>query len=318
VSNKKFRSNGKLLLFGEYAVLDGAKALAIPCKKGQTLQIKAHRGSDLIWECFDLNNELWFEAQISLYDFSSIRTSDKKISEFLAKLLKATVRHNTEFLNKWNGFKAVHKLEFHQDWGLGSSSTLINNVANWAEINPFHLHFDVSSGSGYDIACAEADGPIVYQLKEDELHFEEIDFDPSFLEHVNFLFLGNKQSSSSAISHYSKAVKQRQLLAAKVSELTERVLTTTSLSDFMQVIEDHENLLAKEIGMQRVQQERFPKFEGVVKSLGAWGGDFAMVVSAKPFEDVNAYFKNLGYSTLIPYYDMLYSTSIKKPVLKKA
>ena len=63
---KLFKSHGKLLLFGEYAVIDGAKSLAIPCKKGQSLEIKPHRGSDLIWECYDHNDELWFEAQIYL------------------------------------------------------------------------------------------------------------------------------------------------------------------------------------------------------------------------------------------------------------
>ena len=108
---KIYRGNGKLLLFGEYAVLDGAKALALPTFRGQVLEIKPHRGSDLIWEAYDENNELWFEAQISLYDFSSIRTSDDKVSRFVQKLLKGAVRYNTEFLNNWNGFKVIHRLE---------------------------------------------------------------------------------------------------------------------------------------------------------------------------------------------------------------
>ena len=33
-------SNGKLLLTSEYGVLGGAKALALPCKKGQNLEFK--------------------------------------------------------------------------------------------------------------------------------------------------------------------------------------------------------------------------------------------------------------------------------------
>ena len=67
------------MLTGEYVVMDGAKAIALPCKKGQTLEVKALRGSDLVWESFDEHGDLWFEAQISLYDFSSIRTSDEDI-----------------------------------------------------------------------------------------------------------------------------------------------------------------------------------------------------------------------------------------------
>ena len=38
---KTFYSNGKLLLTGEYVVLDGATALAIPTKYGQYLEISA-------------------------------------------------------------------------------------------------------------------------------------------------------------------------------------------------------------------------------------------------------------------------------------
>ena len=34
---KTFYSNGKLLITGEYVVLDGAKALALPTKYGQNL-----------------------------------------------------------------------------------------------------------------------------------------------------------------------------------------------------------------------------------------------------------------------------------------
>ena len=37
---QNYYSNGKLLLTGEYVVLDGAKALAVPTKFGQLLNIK--------------------------------------------------------------------------------------------------------------------------------------------------------------------------------------------------------------------------------------------------------------------------------------
>lgn len=310
--SKTFRSHGKLLLFGEYAVIDGAKALAIPCKKGQTLQIKAHRGSDLIWESYDHNKELWFEAHFSLYDFSAIRTSDRATSDFLQKLLKGAVRQNTEFLNTWNGFKAINRLEFPRLWGLGTSSTLINNVANWAEVNPFHLHFAVSTGSGYDIACAEADGPLIYQLKDDELHFEEIDFDPSFMDQVFFVYLGNKQSTKSAISHYSKQAKKRRELAEEVSKLTEAAIACDDLTDFCDIVDAHEALLSKELNLKTVKSERFTDYNGSIKSMGAWGGDFAMAVSKGSVEADMAYFKTKGYATNIPYYDMLHATTLVK------
>lgn len=310
MSKKKYSSRGKLLLFGEYAVIDGAKALAIPCAKGQSLEIKPHRGSDLIWECYDENDELWFESQISLYDFSPIRTSDQSVSNFVQKLLKGAVRYNSEFLNKWNGFKAIHRLDFPRDWGLGTSSTVINNVAQWAEINPFHLFFRVASGSGYDVACADAESAITYQLSDDELHYEEIDFDPNFLENVYFVYLGQKQSTAAAISHYSKHVSKRKELAKKVSDLTDRAIAASNISDFMAVVEEHEAMISKAISVKSIQQSRFADYDmGVIKSLGAWGGDFAMVVSPKSLEENQEYFTAKGCPTIMPYHEMIYTTA---------
>ncbi len=306
---KKYRGNGKLLLFGEYAVLDGAKALALPSSLGQILEVKPHRGSDLIWEAYDHNNELWFEAQISLYDFSSIRSSDDKVSKFIQKLLKGAVRYNTEFLNNWNGFKVIHRLEFSRDWGLGSSSTVIYNVAQWADINPFHLHFYVSNGSGYDIACAGAESPITYQLLENELKYQEVDFDPGCLDQVYFVYLGNKQSSGEGIIHYTKQIKKRQEVAKEISQITEDSLICEGIKDFRILIEEHESIISRELKLPKVKEERFPDFEGSIKSLGAWGGDFCMVVSEMDPPDTVTYFKSKGFKTILGYDEMAYHSS---------
>ncbi len=47
-----FYSNGKLLLTGEYLVLDGAKALALPTKMGQNLQVVTHDKPTISWKSF--------------------------------------------------------------------------------------------------------------------------------------------------------------------------------------------------------------------------------------------------------------------------
>jgi len=314
VPKKLYRGNGKLLLFGEYAVLDGAKSLALPTKFGQSLEVKPHRGSDLIWECYDDNNELWFEAQISLYDFSSVRTSDEQVSKFIKKLLKGVVQYNTEFLNNWNGFKVINRLDFNRHWGLGSSSTLIHNVAKWADINPYHLHFRISNGSGYDIACADAESPIIYQLLEDQLSFEEIDFDPGCLDNIYFVYLGKKQNSGEAIIHYSKKVKKRKKVAEDISKITEGVLQCVDLDGFCDLINAHEEILSQELEMTPVKEERFRDFEGSVKSLGAWGGDFCMVATPLNQKEVISYFKAKGLETIFSYKDLIYS-NIDAPVV---
>ncbi len=312
---KIYRGNGKLLLFGEYAVLDGAKALAIPTERGQTLEVKPHRGSDLIWEAYDVNGEPWFEAQISLYDFSSIRTSDDKTSKFIQKLLKGAVRYNTEFLNNWNGFKVINRLEFSRHWGLGSSSSVIGNVAQWADVNPFHLHFYVSNGSGYDIACTGASGPLTYQLLDDQLSYEEIDFEPGCLDKIYFVYLGRKANSGDAIIHYTQKAKKRKSLATQISVVTEKAVKCKGLKGLRAVMDEHEDIIATELGMEKIKDKHFADFNGSIKSLGAWGGDFCMVASDQSAMEVKSYFKNKGLETVISYDEMCLSY---KPELEKA
>ena len=48
----QFYSNGKLLLTGEYVVLDGATALAVPTRFGQDLIVDRIQGDQLIWSSF--------------------------------------------------------------------------------------------------------------------------------------------------------------------------------------------------------------------------------------------------------------------------
>ncbi len=298
-----YKANGKLLLFGEYVVLDGALALAIPTKYHQTIQIKAHRGSDLLWESYDLNDQLWFEAQLSLYDFSAIKTNDQETAQYIQKLLKGAVRYNCEFLDKWNGFKVISKINFPRTWGLGTSSSLIHCVAQWAEIQSFDLHFRVSNGSGYDIACAASDGPLTYKLTDDEISYSEIDFNPPFLSKIYFVHLGKKQSSSEAINKYLKSAKKRKDAVASITELTKKALATKSASEFGALMREHEKLISSLIDMPSIA-EQFPDLKGDIKSLGAWGGDFAMVLSGEPIANLKAYFKNHGLDVVIPYKEM--------------
>lgn len=307
MSKKKYHGKGQLLLFGEYAVLDGAKSLSIPTSRGQSMEVKPHRGSDLVWESYDEQGELWFEAQISLYDFSSIRTSDDDVSKQIQKLLKGTVRLNTEFLNNWNGFKVINRLEFPLDWGLGSSSSLVHNLAEWAGINSFHLHFNTSNGSGYDIACANADYPVVYQLKGDEISFTERDFDPGCLDQIYFVHLGRKQDSSQGITHYLKTAKKRKTVAQEISKLTDAALACSSSKDLQRIMEEHETILSNVLQLPKVKDERFSDFNGAVKSLGAWGGDFVMAVSDMSPTEVTAYFQSAGYDVVIPFDKMVHA-----------
>ena len=61
---KEFYSNGKLLITGEYVVLDGAKALALPTKFGQSLIIEPSDNNEIYWKSHDHDKSIWFEDTI--------------------------------------------------------------------------------------------------------------------------------------------------------------------------------------------------------------------------------------------------------------
>ena len=169
---KKYYSNGKLLLTSEYLVLDGSKALAIPTKFGQDLIVREIKEPSLIWESFDDKNNCWFKAEFRLPDLrivnetfdASTEDSNESIAQTLQNILETAKQLNPGFLNSDGGFIVQTNLTFPRNWGLGSSSTLINNIAQWAEIDAYKLLEKTFGGSGYDIACAQYDSPITYQL----------------------------------------------------------------------------------------------------------------------------------------------------------
>ena len=61
----KFFSHGKLLITGEYVVLDQALSLAIPTKKGQHMLIKefAEEPRTLFWKSLGDDGNAWFEQK---------------------------------------------------------------------------------------------------------------------------------------------------------------------------------------------------------------------------------------------------------------
>ena len=65
METQTFYSNGKLLITGEYVVLDSAKALALPTKFGQSLVVKSGENQQIKWASFDSDKSIWFEDIIS-------------------------------------------------------------------------------------------------------------------------------------------------------------------------------------------------------------------------------------------------------------
>jgi hypothetical protein len=52
---------------------------------------------------------------------------------------------------------------------------------------------------------------------------------------------------------------------------------------------------------EKVKDKFFKDYWGQVKSLGAWGGDFAMVTSDRSPSETRDYFAEKGFTTFIPF-----------------
>ena len=304
--SETYYSNGKLLLTGEYAVLDGAKALAVPTSYGQSLEVMEVDSGLLSWTSLDENNETWFRQSFRLPDLQPVNSdnggSQPELSKRLVSILSVARELQPEFLSSGQGVEVTTRLDFNRNWGLGTSSTLLNSIAQWAQIDPYELLRLTMGGSGYDIACAQHNRPLLYQITDQGRMVREIDFSPVFKQYLSFVYLNKKQDSRSGIAHYRKADTDRSGLVKQISLLTEEFAHCLDLDQFQVLIDQHENLLENVLQIGRVQNELFPDYNGAIKSLGAWGGDFVLAASDSENDD---YFISRGYTTVIPYTEMV-------------
>ena len=300
---KTFYSHGKLLLSGEYLILDGAVGLALPTIPGQDLVVEEDDSGSLFWESVDEKEQTWFTAEFDLEDFEIIQfKGEEQVGEQLQKILRNARRMNPRFLTASEGCKVRTALEFSRDWGLGSSSTLINNVAKWADRNPFQLLESSFGGSGYDIACANSEKPLFFRLEDGKPKAYQVDFDPPFKTDLYFVHLNRKQSSRESIAVYEEAQDFDDQTLDHISAIGKEIARCATRSDFNMLMKEHERIIGKVLGQPPVQEELFPDFEGQIKSLGAWGWDFIMA-TGKAFE--MDYFRTKGYTTLRSYRELI-------------
>lgn len=305
-TSNSYRANGKLLITGEYTVLDGGLSFAVPTKLGQILEIDYLDDSEnptLIWEAFLVDDSLWFSVEFDLKTLEILNTSDHKLSQKLKELFQAIHKLNAEFFkNQTKNIYCKTQLEFPKEWGLGSSSTLIYLLAKFAQVDEFELSDLTFKTSGYDIACASQNSPILYQILENSRRIEPINFNPDFLDQLHFVYLNQKQDTQIGVSQQYKSKPKNQQLVDEISILTQKIVESSTLSDFESFINQHEDLLSKYMQVAKVKDLYFSDYSGSVKSLGAWGGDFVMVTERDNYKE---YFKSKGYKTIFSYKEIM-------------
>lgn len=304
----KFKSNGKLMITGEYLALDNALVLTLPTKFGQSLELTTNDGTGLLyWKSLTNEKEIWFEAtfQFKNNSIGIIKSSNEKIGSTLLKILQKALELSSSPIKENYDYVINTLLEFPQNWGLGSSSTLMNNIAEWFKIDPFELHFSVFNGSGYDVAAAYSSNAITYQLNNKKPKVENVSFDPSFKDHIFFIHLNKKQNSFNAVKNYQTNKDKVTIVKSveKINQLTTAILKSKSLTIFEELLDKHEMILSSILKTPTIKAQLFPDYYGgVIKSLGAWGGDFILVTGNN--QSIN-YFKKKGYNTILSYNEMI-------------
>jgi mevalonate kinase len=301
-----YRANGKLLLTGEYFVLDGAEALSVPLKVGQVLTLtktEAHTDCLVSWHAAEHGNT-WFTAEYNRY-FEMLTTSDERTGLFLQRLFKTIVSIRPGSFDNQFRYTFQTNLEFSRNWGLGSSSTLVALLSAWTDIDPFELYFRNFSGSGYDVAAANQTGPFVYSVKGNKVDILSVRLHREVTSSLYFAWLGRKQDSQQEVENFRSNKTVPSSIIKKISSLTKEMVSASSLTRFEEIVVEHEKIVAEYLGRTRIQQERFPGFSGTVKSLGAWGGDFVMITYPGKKAELENYLNKRGIRTFFGFDELV-------------
>jgi mevalonate kinase len=304
VSSQSIYAHGKLLITGEYFVLHGAESLAVPLQLGQRFTIKPKRGSDLHWQVTLPDGSTWFKGSFSMLDFTAMESSDQDIASRLSDVLNAITRQNPDFLSDWKGQSVECHLEFHPDWGLGSSSSLLFAMAEWAQVDPWLLLDHTTGGSGYDLACADAQGPIIYQNTAEEIRITPVELEWPFKDQLHLVWSGRKQRSNASLLTYGDIIrKAAPTHIQQITDLTLQVEEASDLATFLQAMQQHNDLLAHVLGLE--PNVWAPDFPGLIKPLGAWGGDFFLAASHEDPTEIRQWLNERGFSTLFSWKDLV-------------
>ena len=290
IQNRQLYTHGKLLITAEYAVLDGALALALPTQLGQHFSFSTQQKESIHWVAKDLHQKIWYEGQFDVEHL--IAATPNETADRLTQIFQAIRHLNPQALR--SGLSIESTLEFDHKWGLGTSSTLISALASYFELDPYTLLEKTFGGSGYDIACAVAKGPISYRRSEKGVSVEQIDLNWPFLEELYLVYLNQKMDSREAISHYKQRGIDRAFIN-EISALTKAVIQAQSLKDFEKLMQQHEDLIGSQLELDPIGQTLFDGLSGTFSSLGGWGGDFALFTRKENIPSL----KEKGYHTIV-------------------
>lgn len=308
---RSYFTHGKILLAGEYAVLAGVEALALPVIPGQWLNVWQSESKDgvskLVWQAKNHSNEVWFECRVDMNTLELQDANNAEMAQTILLLLTEIQQQKPElFENKM--LRIETELEFDQSFGLGSSSTLINNLSLWAGVDAFHLQQLAFGGSGYDVAAGRMGRPVVYWVAGEQPNWSPWQLNSEFTHGWFLAFPGTKQNSRHSLQDKKSAIagiKNDTVLLQQLNAIVEAIKNPRSLPLLEAMLEMWQALLSQRLDLPRAYEDLNidPVQGGLCKWLGAWGGDVLLINNAV-LNANSAVFKDM---TVIPWNDFVIS-----------
>lgn len=293
----EFYASGKLMLFGEYLALRGAACLAIPLSFGQTMRMTIRADDQVHWVSKS-NDTIWFSAKFT-NDLKTIETSDgAKAKRLLGLLAFLKSQKKTLFST---GLDIETRTNFSPHWGFGTSSTLVSLLAQWSGVDPYLILENSFGGSGYDIACATADTPILYDSGSQRA--TPVHLAKAVTSKILFVYSGKKQNTKPEVTRFMA----RKTPAASIecmNKIVAKAWNATAIEDFEKTIQESEDLLSTLLNRVPLKEDQFRDYPYFIKSLGAWGGDFFMA-SCHDMSEAQRYFYNQGYTVQFTYDELI-------------
>lgn len=292
----EYYASAKLLLFGEYLVLKGSECLAIPLKFGQKLTVEEDETEIFSWTSC-VKEDSFFSLTFSK-NLEILQTNDDQKAALIQKIFLLIKQKKPSLFARGMSFRM--NADFSMNWGLGSSSTLISCLSQWSETDPFELLEQAFGGSGYDIACARAETPIIYKKGKDPVPAYLF---PKVTSRLLFIYTGKKQNSANEVAAFSdKIITQDEIL--HMSSIINNALKSTQIEQFEESVNESEVFLSRILNRPALKEVSFNQYPHSIKSLGAWGGDFFMATYRKE-ADARQFFKELGYHIQFTYPEII-------------
>ena len=92
----------------------------------------------------------------------------------------------------------------------------------------------------------------------------------------------------------------------KVTSISKQVLKAKSQQEFNLLLDSHEEILSTILKKDTIKKELFSDFDGSIKNLGAWGGDFVL---ASCSYNPSSYFNGKGFNIVFNFNEMVNNIS---------